>query len=287
MKTKFIAALIMTAVILTGCGASPDVSSETTPANEVAEGAETVADMLVIDEDMSPVYGSDIKDGTYSITVDSSSSMFNITSCTLTVENGQMTAAMTMGGTGYLYVYMGKGENAAEADYIPFEEMSTGEHVFTVPVEALDMPIDCAAFSKNKEKWYDRTLIFRSNSLPDSAYADGVLVTADTLGLADGEYTVEVTLEGGSGRASVASPARLFVENGHSSAEIIWSSSNYDYMVVGGDRYDMINTEGNSVFVIPVTCFDRKMAISADTTAMSVPHEIEYTLCFDSATISQ
>ncbi|MGN1416754.1 MAG: hypothetical protein ACI4XF_07925 [Oscillospiraceae bacterium] len=278
MKIKLLTALAAAAVILTACGASP--------ANNVAEGAETVADMLVIDEDMSPVYGSDLNDGVYDITVDSSSSMFNITACTLTVENGNMTAAMTMGGTGYLYLYMGKGEAAAESGCIPFEETDSGEHVFTVPVEALDMPVDCAAFSKNKEKWYDRTLIFRSGSLPDSAYADGVLVTAEALGLADGEYTVEVTLEGGSGRASVSSPARLTVENGQAYAEIVWSSSSFDYMVVDGKRYDMTNTEGNSAFVIPVTHFDRKMNVSADTTAMSVPHEIEYTLYFDSSTIS-
>lgn len=284
MKPKLIISLAAAAVILTGCGTSADVTDA--PANEVAEGAETVSDILEIDEDMSPVYGSELNDGVYDITVDSSSSMFNITRCSLTVENGKMTAVMTMGGTGYLYVYMGKGENAAEADYIPFEENEDGEHSFTVPVEALDMPADCAAYSKNKEKWYDRTLIFRSDSLPDSAFADGIIVTAETLGLADGEYTVDVALEGGSGKASVDSPARLTVENGQAYAEIIWSSSNYDYMVVDGERYDMTNTEGNSTFVIPVTHFDRKMNVSADTTAMSVPHEIEYTLYFDSSTIS-
>ncbi|MDD7428518.1 MAG: hypothetical protein PUK49_01925 [Oscillospiraceae bacterium] len=284
MKPKLIISLAAAAVILTGCGTSADVTD--TPANEVAEGAETVSDILEIDEDMSPVYGSELNDGVYDITVDSSSSMFNITRCSLTVENGEMTAVMTMGGTGYLYLYMGKGENAAEADYIPFEENEDGEHSFTVPVEALDMPADCAAYSKNKEKWYDRTLIFRSDSLPDSAFADGIIVTAETLGLADGEYTVDVALEGGSGKASVDSPARLTVENGQAYAEIIWSSSNYDYMVVDGERYDMTNTDGNSAFVIPVTHFDRKMNISADTTAMSVPHEIEYTLYFDSSTIS-
>lgn len=284
MKPKLIISLAAAAVILTGCGTSADVTDA--PANEVAEGAETVSDILEIDEDMSPVYGSELNDGVYDITVDSSSSMFNITRCSLTVENGEMTAVMTMGGTGYLYLYMGKGENAAEADYIPFEENADGEHSFTVHVEALDMPVDCAAYSKNKEKWYDRTLIFRSDSLPDSAFADGIIVTAETLGLADGEYTVDVALEGGSGKASVDSPARLTVENGQAYAEIIWSSSNYDYMVVGGERYDMTNTEGNSTFVIPVTHFDRKMNISADTTAMSVPHEIEYTLYFDSSTIS-
>ena len=39
------------------------------------------------------------------------------------------------------------------------------------------------------------------------------------------------------------------------------------------------------MFEIPVTVFDRKMAVAADTTAMSTPHEIEYTLLFDSSSI--
>ena len=45
------------------------------------------------------------------------------------------------------------------------------------------------------------------------------------LNLADGEYTVEVTMEGGSGRASVQSPTELSVENGQAEAKIVWSSS--------------------------------------------------------------
>ena len=34
------------------------------------------------------------------------------------------------------------------------------------------------------------------------------------MNLSDGEYTVEVTLEGGSGRASIQSPTELTIENG-------------------------------------------------------------------------
>ena len=37
----------------------------------------------------------------------------------------------------------------------------------------------------------------------------------------------------------------------------------------------------------PVSAFDWKMPVLADTTAMSTPHEIEYTLYFDSATIEK
>lgn len=280
---------------LSGCAANEAVSEtaaeavteETTAiTNAVASGAETVANELTVPEDTEPVYGTAVKDGVYSIKADSSSSMFSVESCELTVQNGEMTAVMTMGGKGYLYVFMGKGEDATEDSYISFAENANGEHTFTVPVEALDMAIDCAAFSKKKEQWYDRTLIFRADSLPAEAFADGYYTTIEELGLADGEYSVNVTLEGGSGKASVNSPAKLTVSDGKAMAEMIWSSSNYDYMVVEGERYDCINTEGNSTFVIPVTCFDRKMNVKANTTAMSTPHEIDYSLYFDSASIS-
>ena len=47
------------------------------------------------------------------------------------------------------------------------------------------------------------------------------------MNLSDGEYTVEVTLEGGSGRASIQSPTELTIENGQAQAEIVLSSSHY------------------------------------------------------------
>ena len=117
------------------------------------------------------------------------------------------------------------------------------------------------------------------------AFADGVITTPESLGLSDGTYTVEVTLEGGSGRASVASPAVLTVSEGVFTAELVWSSGNYDYMKVGDVQYLPVSTEGNSVFEIPVTGFDYKMPVIADTTAMSQPYEIEYTLYFRSDSI--
>ena len=94
-----------------------------------------------------------------------------------------------------------------------------------------------------------------------------------------------VTLAGGSGKASVASPARLTVENGRASAEIIWSSANYDYMKVDGQQILTEIADGHSVCLIPVAAFDRALSVVADTTAMSQPHEIEYTLYFDAASI--
>ncbi len=48
-------------------------------------------------------------------------------------------------------------------------------------------------------------------------------------------------------------------------------------MIVDGKTYHPVNTEGNSEFLIPVR-LDEDMKISADTTAMSTPHLIDYTL---------
>ena len=106
------------------------------------------------------------------------------------------------------------------------------------------------------------------------------------LNLEDGEYTVEVELGGGSGRAQVTSPAELFVEDGQAYARIEWSSSHYDYMKVEDEKYLPVNEEGNSVFEIPVTMFDEPLEVTADTTAMSRPHEVEYTLTFASSSVA-
>ena len=105
------------------------------------------------------------------------------------------------------------------------------------------------------------------------------------LSLEDGEYAIEVTMSGGSGKASIQSPALLTVTDGTAYISITWSSSNYDYMIVDGQKYlPMENTE-TATFEIPVSVFDRKITVAADTTAMSTPHEITYTLYFESASV--
>ena len=292
------AAVCLSSVLAAGCGGKnqaetlPAQSSETmsVQVSETVEATEETAEQQSVGtEGMTPVLASELSDGVYQIQVDSSSSMFRIEACELTVKDGSMTADMKMGGTGYLKLYMGTGEEAAKAPeekMIPFEEAADGSHHFTLPVEALDKELDCAAFSKKKEKWYDRVLVFRADSLPADALTDAAQVTAESLGLADGCYTVEVSMEGGSGRVSVESPAKLVVKDQKAVAEIVWSSPNYDYMKVGEEKFLPVNQGGEtSVFEIPVTVFDRKMAVAADTTAMSTPHEIEYTLLFDSASI--
>ena len=111
-------------------------------------------------------------------------------------------------------------------------------------------------------------------------YADAVQVD-----LKDGSYLVDVSLEGGTGRATVASPAPLEIRNARAVVTLVWSSPHYDYMLVAGKRYLPVNREGNSTFVVPVLSMDEPYDVVADTTAMSEPHEIDYTVTLDVASV--
>ncbi len=113
----------------------------------------------------------------------------------------------------------------------------------------------------------------------------GLLISLCLWGCAAREHSVAVTLEGGTGRASITSPAKLTQTESGDIATIEWSSPNYDYMIVEGVRYLPVNEGGNSTFEIPVVVYDEPFVVIADTTAMSTPHEIEYQLTFDSSSI--
>ena len=270
--------------------AAPETTSaaETTAAPETTSEKVTAPQQEVGFEGMEAISGDKINDGEYHINVDSSSSMFKIADCVLNVKDGSMTADIIIDSKSYGHLFPGSAEDAekaAEADLIGYESDAEGRSVFSFPIEALDKEVPCAAFSVKKETWYDRTLVFRSDSLPDEAFKENRWTDASSLGLADGEYTADVKLEGGSGRASVQSPAKLTVKDGNVTAEIVWSSNKYDYMLVDGEKILPTSTEEFSVFEIPVKGFDYNMPVAADTTAMSTPYEIEYTLYFDSATI--
>ncbi len=95
--------------------------------------------------------------------------------------------------------------------------------------------------------------------------------------VANGKYSCETLLEGGSGKATIASPADVTVEAGTNYLTVEWSSPNYDYMLVNDVRYDNESETGaDSVFTIPFEHFDESFMVVADTTAMSTPHEITY-----------
>ena len=113
-----------------------------------------------------------------------------------------------------------------------------------------------------------------------------ILLTQGACGkteLTDGRYTVEATLKGGSGRATIEK-AWVELQGETVTACITWSSPYYDFMIVDGVRYEPVNESGNSVFEFPAV-LDEDMPVSADTVAMSQPHLIEYTLFFDSGSL--
>ena len=163
---------------------------------------------------------------------------------------------------------------------------------FDIPVPAIDEEFDVALIGK-KNKWYDHKVKVTNPQkeadaeASDTKETDAKKVTAEDLKLEDGDYTAEVKMEGGSGKASVTSPTGFTVKDGKVTASVEWSSPYYDYMLIGDEKYEPVNKDGNSVFEIPVDGFDYPMEVVADTVAMSTPHEIEYTLQFDSASIKE
>ena len=265
--------------LLVGCGASSTASSAASSAAS-SEAASSVAS--------SAAETAALPDGVYTAEFDTDSSMFHANEAcdgkgTLTVENGQMTFHVSLASTHIVNLYLGKASDAAdhEADWLqPTTDTvtysdGTSEEVygFDIPVTAVDTDFDLAILG-TKGKWYDHVVSVRN-----------AVQQAGTAAPADGTYTCDVTLEGGSGRATVESPAALTVADGKMTATTVWSSPNYDYMLVDGEKYLPTNTEGNSAFEIPVAALDTALDVTADTVAMSTPHEIEYTLTFDSASL--
>ena len=235
-----------------------------------------------------------LPDGVYTAEFKTDSSMFHASEAvdgmgTLTVENGVMTFHVSLQSQKIVNLYLGMAADAPDhesdwlqptVDTVTYSDGTSDEvYGFDIPVQAVDTDFQLAILG-TKGTWYDHTV-----SVADAQpAADETAAPAETP--ADGSYTCAVTLEGGSGRATVESPAALTVADGAMTATIVWSSPNYDYMLIDGEKYLPTNTEGNSTFEIPVTALDTALAVTADTVAMSTPHEIDYTLTFDSATLT-
>ena len=269
-------ASILLAAALTGCGGSARSSAAGSAAGSEPSASSAVSEAASEAEAALP-------DGVYTADFDTDSSMFHANEAcngkgTLTVKDGKMTFHVSLASKKIVNLYPGAAADAEanKADWlIPTVDTvtysdGTSEEVygFDIPVEAVDEEFALALLGK-KGTWYDHTVSIR-NAEPK----------AETEVPADGAYPCKVTLEGGSGKASVESPAALTVADGKMTATIVWSSPNYDYMIVDGEKYLPTNTEGNSTFEIPVAALDTALSVTADTVAMSKPHEIEYTLTF-------
>ena len=295
-------AALMLLALLTACAAKP---AETEPAEleqtvQTEQPAEPETDETAEDADASAEEETPaepaLPDGVYTADFNTDSSMFHVNEAcdgkgTLTVENGEMTIHVSLAGTSILNLFPGVKEDAEKegaellqptTDTVTYSDgLSDEVFGFDIPVPTLDEEFDLALIGK-KGTWYDHKVSVRK---PQPIVED-TASDAETEVPEDGTYTCNVTLEGGSGRATIESPTELTVADGKMTAEITWSSPNYDYMIVDGEKYLPVNTEGNSVFEIPVAALDTALAVTADTTAMSSPHEIEYPLTFDSASLT-
>ena len=285
--TRFVSLLAVSALLaasLAGCGSSASSVASSASSEAVSSVAESAVSEAA-SESAAASSARALEDGTYTAEFDTDSSMFHVNEAsdgkgTLTVEDGQMTLHISLQSKKIVNLYVGMAADAPdhEADWLqPTTDTvtysdGTSEEVygFDVPVEALDTDFQLAILG-TKGKWYDHTVSVRN---VEAQAAEAVETPAD------GSYTCEVTLEGGSGRATVDSPAVLTVADGKMTATIVWSSPNYDYMIVDGEKYLPTNTEGNSTFEIPVSALGTPLSVVADTVAMSTPHEIEYTLTF-------
>ena len=285
--TRFVSLLAVSALLaasLAGCCSSASSVASSASSEAVSSVAESAVSEAA-SESAAASSALALEDGTYTAEFDTDSSMFHVNEAsdgkgTLTVEDGQMTLHISLQSKKIVNLYVGMAADAPdhEADWLqPTTDTvtysdGTSEEVygFDVPVEALDTDFQLAILG-TKGKWYDHTVSVRN---VEAQAAEAVETPAD------GSYTCEVTLEGGSGRATVDSPAALTVADGKMTATIAWSSPNYDYMIVDGEKYLPTNTEGNSTFEIPVSALGVPLSVVADTVAMSTPHEIEYTLTF-------
>ena len=234
-----------------------------------------------------------LADGVYQAKFTTDSSMFHVNEAcdgkgTLTVKNGEMTIHISLVSKKISNLYPGLAEDAQKEgaallapteDTVTYSDGMTEEvNGYDVPVPALDTEFDLALIGE-KGKWYDHKV-----SVSDPVPAEEEGRTAGAVSLEDGTYSIEIAFEGGSGKAQILSPVTLTVTEGKAVATLQWSSSNYDYMIVDGEKYLPVSTEGGSVFEVPVLKLDEQINVIGDTVAMSTPHEVEYTLTFHSDT---
>ena len=263
---------VVLAASLAGCGGAA-------PASSAAASSEAASSVVA----SSAAAEAALPDGVYAADFETDSSMFHPNEAcngkgTLTVENGVMIFHVSLASKKIVNLYPGLAADAEAdktawliptVDTVTYTDGTTEEvYGYDIPVKALDTDFQLALLG-TKGKWYDHTVSV-CNAEPKTV--------AETP--ANGAYTAAVVLEGGSGRSTVESPAALTVADGKMTATIVWSSPNYDYMIVDGEKYLPTNTEGNSTFEIPVAALGTPLAVTADTVAMSKPHEIEYTLTF-------
>ncbi|MBR3261664.1 MAG: hypothetical protein IKF93_00910 [Lachnospiraceae bacterium] len=249
-----------------------------------------------------------IEDGDYEVKATSDNDMFRIIDAKLKVKNGEMTADITLSGTGYDLMFTGTKEEADTADpsqHIKYTVNDDGKYVFTIPVSSLDEALSFAAHTVKSNKWVDRKITFDSSTLKkieegqdpepepepepekpvtpqeesqhETDLSGATAAVDNSTTLPDGVYTPDsFSFSGGSGRVTITC-SQVTVTNGQAFATIAFSSSNYSYVKASGNTYFPTLVNGASTFTIPIA-LNQNNKIIGMTTAMSQAHEVEYTL---------
>lgn len=266
-RRLFLSCLLANALVL-GCDSGGDDLSAPIPAS-------------------APVPLVDLPDGTYSVDFTTDSPMFHVNEAyegksVMTVDSGRATLHLVLPSKNVVNLFLGKAEDARRPGatlLFPSDErvvysdgVAETVYAYELPVPVIDAEFNVALVGR-KGNWYDHRAKV-SNPVPVEPPASSVKLTP-------GEYLIPVALEGGSGRGGVESPVKVVVGDDGFHVALKWSSSNYDYMIVDGARYDASVVDGRSVFEFAVPDLSAPLAVVADSVAMSRPHEIEYTLRFD------
>lgn len=309
MKKRFVIVMgLCMTLLMAGCAGQKTIDTSDEQVNEavVAEnGAETIAEVSEEEETISVEENAeaevdeeapicDLEDGIYEAVFDTDSSMFRINeTCdgkgVLTVHDGKMTIHITLLSKKILNLYEGLAEDAEKEgavlleptiDSVTYSDGLTEEVFgFDVAVPYLDEEFDLALIGE-KGKWYDHKVSV-SNPVIKGDDVETASENEDTVELSENEMLAEVTLIGGTGKATIESPSVVTKKDDQYYATVVWSSKNYDYMIVNEEKYLNEAEEGEpSVFTIPVV-IGEDMSVIGDTIAMSKPHEIEYTLLFE------
>ena len=227
-----------------------------------------------------------LEDGVYTATFKSGHPMFHVNDANndrgiLTVKDGKMMIHVSLQSKKIVNLFYGKSEDAKKPgaelieptkDKIVYDDGYEDEvYGFDVPVPYLDKEYEVSLLGTHGN-WYTHKVVVSDPIPGDDLHA------GSEMDLEDGEYEADLKLDGGTGKATVESPAKLVVKDGEATLTVVWSSPYYDYMKVNGKKFEPVNEEGNSVFEIPVTKLNEPIDVIGDTTAMSQPHEIEYKL---------
>ncbi|MBQ4275841.1 MAG: iron transporter [Lachnospiraceae bacterium] len=304
MKKKliYLIGIMLSMSLLFGCdkNTEPTVPIESI-VNEVKPVVSDSPTELEGDNEESNTDTCELEDGVYLADFNTDSSMFHVNEMCdgkgeLTVSDGKMTIHISLPSKSILNLYSGLAEDAAKdgatlleptVDTIDYNDGTTEEvHGFDIPVPYLDDEFDVALIG-TKGKWYDHKVSVSNPVKKDASNSDDSDKESNDGSALKGDYTIEVTLEGGTGKATISSPSAAKKTDDGYVLIVEWSSPNYDYMIVDGVKYLPVNEEGNSVFEIPVKSLEGSVDVIADTVAMSKPHEIEYKIIFNSDSLKE